>query len=270
MGEPEKSDYYISRKGRLMRDFDQVVKRVAPVFATRYGRAEAAALATDARHEFETILPELPYIGGMQPHTQFVVSGGWFLAMTRALGRHGRPVVEAGELVFQVSEHYLRVVPGFARHFLGSVSFSPRYLRKLRQRAAESQKRQFPGGYVFTYVEGDGTRFDYGGRLHRVRHQQVPVCARGSRVGSVPVRGRHPVQRCAWLGAPANHDGRGGKPRMRLPLQARGQDCRGVLGSEEGRRFLAPAGKTEAHDESRQIDVGVISPSSAVHIPDPS
>jgi hypothetical protein len=162
MGEPEKSDYYISRKGRLMRDFDQVVKRVAPVFATRYGRAEAAALATDARHEFEAILPDLPYIGGAQPHTQLVVIGGWFLAMTRALGRHGRPVVEAGELVFQFSEHYLRVVPGFARHFLGSVSFSPRYLRKLRQRAAESQKRQFPGGYVFTYVEGDGTRFDYG------------------------------------------------------------------------------------------------------------
>lgn len=162
MGAPEKGGYYVSRKHRLMRDFDQVVKRVEPVFVARYGQAEAAALAADARKEFEAILPELPYIGDVRPHLQFVISGGWFLAMTRALGRRGRAVTQAGELVFQLSEHYLRVVPGFARGLLGFMSFSPRYLRKLRQRAEESQKRQFPGGYVFAYVEGDGTTFDYG------------------------------------------------------------------------------------------------------------
>jgi hypothetical protein len=31
-----------------------------------------------------------------------------------------------------------------------------------REQAAESQKRQYPGDWVFTFVEGDGKEFDYG------------------------------------------------------------------------------------------------------------
>jgi len=41
------------------------------------------------------------------------------------------------------------------------MNFSSRYLKRLRKRAAESQKRQYPGDYVYTFVEG-GEEFDYG------------------------------------------------------------------------------------------------------------
>lgn len=42
------------------------------------------------------------------------------------------------------------------------MTFSRSYLKKLQKRAAESQKRQYPEGYVYAFVAGDGTRFDYG------------------------------------------------------------------------------------------------------------
>jgi hypothetical protein len=42
------------------------------------------------------------------------------------------------------------------------MTWSRRYLRRLRERAAESQARRYPGDYVYTFVEGDGLTFDYG------------------------------------------------------------------------------------------------------------
>lgn len=98
----------------------------------------------------------------MQPLTQFVVATGWFLAMYRALQARGRPVEEAGRLVYEVTEAYLRHYPGAARRLLGHMTFSKLYLARLRRRAQESQERRYPDGYVFRYVPGDDATFDYG------------------------------------------------------------------------------------------------------------
>ena len=35
-------------------------------------------------------------------------------------------------------------------------------LRRLQRRAASSLEREYPGGYVLAYVEGDGRDYDYG------------------------------------------------------------------------------------------------------------
>jgi hypothetical protein len=45
---------------------------------------------------------------------------------------------------------------------MGYLWFSPLFLRRVRKRAAESQQRQYPGGYVFTCIEGDSRDFDWG------------------------------------------------------------------------------------------------------------
>ena len=42
------------------------------------------------------------------------------------------------------------------------MTFSRLYLARLRRRALESQERPYPGSYVFRYVPGDRTTFDYG------------------------------------------------------------------------------------------------------------
>ncbi len=153
---------YPGQQAQLLKEFEKVVKRIQPLIIRRYGQDQALALAREAREEYARLIPELPYIGDKQPFTQFIFSTAWFLAMYRALQRRGRSLEEAGQLAYDASAAYLRAVPGFTRRFLGRMSFSNRYLEKLRQRAEESQKREYPGDYVYTYVPGDGQTFDYG------------------------------------------------------------------------------------------------------------
>lgn len=155
-------EYYESRTKRLLAEFDTTVGRVSDLFAGRYGPSGAAAMVTEARAVYRALIPDLPYVGGVQPLTQFVVATGWFLALHRVLQARGRPVEEAGRLVYEVTEAYLRRYPGVARRLMRHMTFSRLYLARLRRRAQESQERRYPDGYVFRYVPGDGATFDYG------------------------------------------------------------------------------------------------------------
>jgi len=155
-------DYYVSRQRKLLNEFDKTLERIGGVFASRYGEALTRAMLSEARQEYEALIPQLPYIGGAQPHTQFLISTAWFLAMYRVLKHRGEAVEEVGVLAYQASEAYLRSYPRFVSRFLGFMTFSPRYLRKLQQRAADSRARKYPGDYVYGFVAGDGETFDYG------------------------------------------------------------------------------------------------------------
>ncbi len=155
-------NYYTSRKSKLLKEFDKSAKRVRGVFVARYSEELASEMLKDARQEYAALIPQLPYIGGKQPFTQFIISSGWFLAMYRALKRHGETVEQIGKLTYEASEVFLEAYPAFLRRFLGHMTFSRRYLRKLRKRATESQKRQYAGDYVYTCIEGDGKEFDFG------------------------------------------------------------------------------------------------------------
>lgn len=94
-----RTGFYTSQKTRLLKQFDQSVSRVRNVLASRYGEALASGMIGESRQEFEALIPQLPYVGGEQPFTQFVIATAWFLAMYRALKNHGSTVEEAGRLV---------------------------------------------------------------------------------------------------------------------------------------------------------------------------
>ncbi len=156
------SNYYVSRRRKLLREFDKTLVRVQPLFLTRYGLEGADSLSAEARQQYEGLIPQLPYLGAEQPFTQFLISTAWFLAMYRVLRGRGVPLEEIGALSYEASAAYLQAYPQFLRRFMGHMTFSSRYLRKLQQRAAESHERRYPGGYVYDFVPGDGRTFDYG------------------------------------------------------------------------------------------------------------
>lgn len=154
--------YYTSQSSKLLREFDQTVGRVRDVLVERFGEGLATTVVGKARQVFESLLPQLPYLGGRQPFTQWILSTAWFLSMYRVLEQHGRTVEEAGQLVYDLSAAFLEAYPAFMRRLLGYRAFSRRHIRSVEKRAAESQQRQYPGDYVFAFVEGDGEAFDYG------------------------------------------------------------------------------------------------------------
>ncbi len=160
-------EFYTSQSGRLLKEFDQLVSKVKTPIVRRYGDEGAAQMLAAARREYAKLLPDLPYVGGEQPFTQFVIASGWFLAFYKVMQAQGSSLQESGELAYLLSRIYLERVPGFARHLLGYMTFSKRYKNKLRQRALLSQTQPYPRGYVYTFVEGDGIEFDYGVDYHQ-------------------------------------------------------------------------------------------------------
>ena len=155
-------NYYSSRRGQLLREFDDLAGRVRRVFVPRLGIGPTDEMIAETRREYDALIPRVPYIGGKQPFTRFLISTAQFLAMYRVLGRRGVSLEEAGELIYRICEEVMGSYPGFVLKILGGSNFSGRHIRDLRRRAEESQRRLYPGDYVYSFVEGDGEGFDYG------------------------------------------------------------------------------------------------------------
>jgi len=136
--------------------------RIRDVFVSPYGEKQTDALIGETRREYESLIPQLPYIGGKQPYTQFIISAAWTLAMYRVLRAQGATLETIGQLIYEVDRAFLQVYPRFLRLLFGHMTFSRRYIRRLRVRAAESHERRYPDGYVYTFIEGDGETFDFG------------------------------------------------------------------------------------------------------------
>jgi hypothetical protein len=156
------SDYYVARKSRLLKTFDTYVKYSRPVLVRHFGEGIVDTLIADTRLEYETLLPQLPYVGGKQPFTQFIVSTGMLLAVYRIARQQGRTIEQIGEIVYEISGAILDAYPVFLKSLFGKMNFSRLYLWRLRKRAAESYRRRYPDDYVYDFVEGDGQTFDYG------------------------------------------------------------------------------------------------------------
>jgi len=155
------SKYYIARKKRFLLEFDLVAKSARSVIDGYFGE-NARRLTAEARREFEVLIPQFPYIGGKQPHTEFIAFTGMLLAVYRVNKAHGKTAEQTGEMVFEMGRAFLNSFPTFLLGLFMPLNFSRRYLDLIRKGAIESRQRKYPEGNVIDFVEGDGKNFDYG------------------------------------------------------------------------------------------------------------
>ena len=158
---PNSSTYYIAHKKRFLWEFDLVAKSARSVME-RYFDEDARALLIETRREFEALIPQFPYIGGKQPHTEFIVFTGLLLAVYRISTKHGKTTEQTGKMVFETGGAFLNSFPTFLLRLFMPLSFSRRAMDRMRQGAIESQQRKYPEGNVIEFIDGDGINFDYG------------------------------------------------------------------------------------------------------------
>jgi hypothetical protein len=113
-----------------LKDFDRSLTRVKKVLFARYGEDEATTLMGESRHQYEDLIPQIPYIGDRNPFLIFLLPATRYLAVYRAFKKHGRTVEEVGHLVYEMGE-------------------------------AEFKNREYSGDYVLNYVAGEQD-FDWG------------------------------------------------------------------------------------------------------------
>jgi hypothetical protein len=132
------------------------------VLADRYGDPLSAGLVTEIKKTYQALDPQIPYIGGEKNiFAEWLKYGAYYLAVFQALSARGHRTEEVGRLIYE-TYNVMADYPQWFLNLVGRVKYSRKYVQKLRQAAGDSQKRQYPGDFVATFIEGDGSAFDYG------------------------------------------------------------------------------------------------------------
>ena len=155
---------YANQKTRLLKDFDKAVeKHYKRVLISHYGSDLVDIILKESRHEYDTLISEIPDIGGKKnTREKHLIRSVWVLALYRALKSHGKTTEEVGRLSYELAEAQLASTPWWIRQLLGRWWFTKYSLNKKRKDALESQKRRYHENWVLTFVEGSGKEFDFG------------------------------------------------------------------------------------------------------------
>lgn len=157
------NDYYISRKDAVLEDYDQATGAIyAGLLSAYYGEKPANTMIKEIRNEFESLILKMPYVGG----DNNIYSGMFFmavphLALYKILKAHGKPLVEIGKIVYLTLEIFFDKYPPTYMMF---ADMDQKELYTMQKNAAlESQKRQYPGDWVFDICKPstDG-EYDFG------------------------------------------------------------------------------------------------------------
>ena len=151
-------EYYTSRKTEILALFDDHAQAWKPFLASNYGHDFATLVIREARAYHETLICEIPYIGGDEnPMTRHLVRSTTSLALYKAMEAHGIPAKDTGKIIYDAIIERVQNFP-----VSPSQPLSPENIQMRREQARKSQERRYPGDWVWEFVEGDGVLFDYG------------------------------------------------------------------------------------------------------------
>jgi hypothetical protein len=149
-------------KFRNMDLFSRYVESTQEILAVRFGDNPAQTIMRDTWQAYEALLPEVPYIGGdTNLNTENLSVSAYCLAKYRVLNARGQTTEQVGRIIYEAYEA-MTDLPGWLCAVVKHLKYGKKNQDRLRQQAIESQKRLYPGDWVFTFVEGDGEAFDYG------------------------------------------------------------------------------------------------------------
>jgi hypothetical protein len=154
----DENRYYIARIADILTQFDSHAEAWRPFLISRYGDEFTDTVLNETRQQYETLVPEIPYIGGDEnPMTRHLVRSTTSLLLYRVMIARGKTAEETGELIYNAvaaSVSQMPAVPG--------PELSAAYITEEKERARKSQESLYSEDWVWKFVEGDGVEFDYG------------------------------------------------------------------------------------------------------------
>lgn len=151
--------YLINRDSDILDDHFEGTEKV---LVTHFGKGITNSLMKDIRREYETLIPEMPHIGGKENmFSEWLTYGVYYLAVYRVLKAEGQSVEEAGKVIFDTFQA-MADYPKWLLRLVANLKYDEKYVSQLKKAAAKSQERRYSGDWVATFIEGDGKGFDYG------------------------------------------------------------------------------------------------------------
>lgn len=155
-------DYWVTNHKNLMEDFDSIIQPAEGFIAEKLNAGEASMVAKEARANYESLLPQVPYIGGDDNQlTEVLYMSTAGLALYQALKAHGQPVDEAGRVMYRVMEKLFTFNdPMMSAHLRNPTGKEEQDAYRVIEKW--TAKSPYAGDWKMNFVEGDGVNFDFG------------------------------------------------------------------------------------------------------------
>jgi len=168
--------YYISRKEKLLNDLDKTFVMMKDRLVMRFGEEFAGRVGEDIRKEYETLIPEIPYILGWRPKilNAFLLITAQELAAYKALTKLGKTPEEVWGLCHEALRLRTATIPSYKKWLLRKLMFSG-LLRKIFTSRVKQHLRPHFGDFQVEYLVGRGDDFDLGVNYLKCGHQSFAM-----------------------------------------------------------------------------------------------
>lgn len=160
--------FYESHRGAMEAAMRHRLDLAEPMLCERTHLAEIAGIRQEVMNEFEIVLTQMSYVGGVASRmSDFFMRLMGFMAISRVLHRRGVPLSVIGDIERETYKAQLLAVPEAERLASGRQFLSPENQTLLREQAAksatEAHQTEFPEDFVYDFVEPDtGDSFEFG------------------------------------------------------------------------------------------------------------
>lgn len=143
--------------------FDFTFRPIKKKLRHQYGEEYSENIVTRSRQNFEEIIPQMPYVGGMKNYfTPIIVVNGLIVAMFRAMNETGKTAADVMLIWAEVADDLFRKIPVWIARLGGNMLLSKPTIRAFKKQMIISQDRRYPEDWVYELLEGDGEKFDIG------------------------------------------------------------------------------------------------------------
>ena len=148
--------YYMLRRKKYLRTYDRFASRLRAQLAQLGDAAFVDEVVAETRTGFNTIIPQLPYIGGRRnAFTIIIVVNGAIIALYRAMRHHGKSAVDTIRVLQGAFDSLFGLLPRFVWRGIGRLAFTRPFLSLLRKQAQLSQNRRYPHNFVYEILPGN-------------------------------------------------------------------------------------------------------------------
>ena len=155
--------YYLSKKSKLLKNFDKTANLIRDYLVKHYGKEYADTLYKQTRQQYENLIPEIPYIKGIRAGAlnSFLLIVAQELALYKTMKKQDKELGEIWEICHEAIKLRMAKFPKFKRWLLKKLMYSNFLLRRVKKRAERGEQLKF-GDFEIRYLIGDGKDFDWG------------------------------------------------------------------------------------------------------------
>jgi hypothetical protein len=151
-----------ARTQKIMSTYNRIGQAARTKLLDRYPAKLIWGVIADTRWELAVLAPKIPFIGEKNIWQINLDNCIMNMALYRTLKKRKFEIMETVQIQHDFFTAYLRCFPKPMHWVYRWYYFSPLHQKRLSQAAEQSQKRKYPGDWVFNYVERSGHAYDFG------------------------------------------------------------------------------------------------------------